>query len=92
MAEPAVKLDWTETPSSSNVHSVAYDKDTETLAVRFLNGGLYSYAGVGLEVFTGLVHAASVGRYLNTVIKGVNPYTLHVSESDLIEHVHHRRK
>lgn len=90
-AQQQAALQWVET-DSSNVKAVAYHPATETLAVRFHNGGLYSYADVGLEVYSGLAGAKSVGQYLNTVIKGVYPYTLHPDESDLMQHIHHRRK
>lgn len=91
-AEPAVELDWTKAENSSNVKAFAYDEPTEVLAVRFQNGSLYSYSGVNLEIYTAFAHAPSLGKFLNNVIKGVNPYTLWDSESALLSDLHHRRK
>lgn len=88
----AIKPDWTEVQTSTNINSVWYDQPSETLAVKFHNGNVYSYADVSLDVYTGLLHAASAGRYLNTEIKGTNPYSLHPNENDLVAHVAHRRK
>lgn len=90
-AQQLATIEWVEV-DSSNVKAVAYDPATEILAVRFANGGLYSYADVTQTVFTGLAGAQSVGKYLNTVIKGVHPYTLHPDENDLLVQINHRRK
>lgn len=79
-------LAWTDV-DSSNVHQVAYHKPTKTLAVRFLNGGLYSYMEADEETFTGLVNAVSVGQYLNSVIKQNHAYTRWVSDAELIDHL-----
>jgi hypothetical protein len=59
---------------SSNVHSVGYNPRTETAYVRFHSNVLYSYSGVPVDEFEGLLHASSVGRYLNSNIKGTYPY------------------
>ena len=55
--------------TSSNVAAVAFDPDTNTLGVRFLNGSEYHYFGVPEEVFEALKSASSVGSYLNAAIK-----------------------
>jgi len=60
---------------SSNVAAVGYDVDSETLQVEFINGSIYQYFGVREDVFNGLRDAASVGRYLSTVIKGTYRYS-----------------
>ncbi|MCK9482184.1 MAG: KTSC domain-containing protein [Bacteroidia bacterium] len=57
--------------SSSNVESVGYDEETSTLYVSFLTGFLYTYLNVPIVVFNQLLHAPSVGGYLNANIKGV---------------------
>lgn len=63
-----------------------------TLAVRFIGGGLYSYDGVGGQVFTSLANSESVGRYLNQAIKGSYPYLKHDSEDALADHIKARRE
>lgn len=85
------KLVWTDV-DSSNVQSVAFDEGTETLCVRFHNGGLYSYTTVDMEVYVDLVHAESVGVYLNQAVKGVYPYTKWFSEEELLADIDSRRK
>ncbi|OXS19624.1 KTSC domain-containing protein [Pseudomonas rhodesiae] len=61
--------------SSSNVESVGYDEDSETLEVEFKNGTLYQYFDVPQSAFSGLVNADSVGSYLAENIKGVYRYS-----------------
>ncbi|WP_149088096.1 KTSC domain-containing protein [Pseudomonas prosekii] len=61
--------------SSSNVESVGYDEDSETLEVEFKNGTLYQYFDVPQSAFNGLVNADSVGVYLAENIKGVYRYS-----------------
>lgn len=55
--------------SSSNLRSVGYDPTTHTLEIEFLNGGLYSYAGVPASVHAGLMAASSHGSYFDAHIK-----------------------
>ena len=58
--------------SSSNIAAVAYDDASNTLGVRFLNGGEYHYHGVPRSVFDGLLEASSVGRYFDANVKKPN--------------------
>lgn len=81
------KLNWTDT-DSSNVKRVGYHEHSRTLCVQFNSGGLYSYMEVPNEHFVGLVHAPSIGRYLNDVIKSF-PYTKWDDEAELIAHLEH---
>lgn len=85
------KIDWTDV-DSSNIRSVAYDKDTETLCVHFHNGGLYTYGDVDQEVYVSLVHAESVGKYLNQKIKGVNPYIKWGDEQEMLRDIQSRKR
>lgn len=55
--------------SSSSVRSVGYDSDRQVLEVEFKPGSIYQYDGVPELLFTGLVNASSVGKYLNQNIK-----------------------
>lgn len=61
--------------SSSNVESVGYDEESETLEVEFKNGALYQYFDVPQGAYNGLVSADSIGAYLAENIKGVYRYS-----------------
>ena len=80
------KLVWTDV-DSSNVESVAYDGETKTLAIKYVNGGLYSYDAVDMQVYTDLVHAESVGKFLNQQIKGRYSFLKWFSENELLGHL-----
>lgn len=77
------QLNWTEV-DSSNVRRVGYHEETATLCVEFHNGGLYTYECVDNETFVSMVHAESVGRYLNNVVKVLHPYTKFNTHEDLL--------
>lgn len=79
-------LNWTDV-DSSNVQSIAYNEGSKTLAVLFRNGGLYSYDDVEETVYTDLVHAESVGKFLNQMIKGRYAYLRWFSEQELLEYM-----
>jgi hypothetical protein len=55
--------------ASSNLRSVGYDPDTETLEIQFHHGGVYQYASVPLATYEGLMNASSKGRYFASHIK-----------------------
>ena len=59
---------------SSNVESVGYDEDSETVYIKFLNGTLYTYKGVPKWEFENLKDAPSIGSYLHRNYKNVYPY------------------
>lgn len=59
---------------SSNVESLGYDEDSETVYVRYLKGTLYIYKGVPKWEFENLRNAPSVGSYLHRNYKNVYPY------------------
>ena len=61
--------------SSSNIASIGYDPESETLEIKFLNGGVYQYFDVPSHVYKGLMSADSHGRYLARQIKGVYRYS-----------------
>jgi hypothetical protein len=68
-------LKWTEV-DSSNIKAVAHDEESKTLFVKFAKGSVYSYQGADLTVFTGMIYADSVGKYLNDHVKPFYPYEL----------------
>lgn len=82
----SAQLDWVELPDGSNVARAAYHEETQTIAVQFKGGGLYTYLGPNEEVYMGLVHAASVGQYLHRVVKAF-PYTRWESEADMTDYL-----
>lgn len=55
--------------SSSNLRSVGYDSDEETLEIEFHNGGIYQYFGVPEHRYEGLMNASSKGSYFDSYIK-----------------------
>lgn len=55
--------------SSSNIASIGYDADSNTLEIQFKNGGIYRYYGVPQTVYAGLMAASSHGSYLAQNIK-----------------------
>lgn len=87
----AQNLKWQKV-DSSNIEAVAYDETTEILSVRFHNGGLYTYDAVDMEVFTSLVSAPSVGKFLNTVIKPFCQYNKWVSDIEALNYIHERKE
>jgi hypothetical protein len=48
---------------SSNIKSVGYDADTQTLEVEFTHGTFYRYAGVPEKTFGDMAKAESVGKF-----------------------------
>jgi hypothetical protein len=57
------------TVSSSNLASVGYDLINRRLEIRFRNGRLYEYSRVPENIFSGLMNAASHGKYFDRHIK-----------------------
>jgi len=54
---------------STNLAAVGYDAVGSVLYVRFRNGSVYHFAGVPTATYTGLMSAASKGRYFNRNIR-----------------------
>lgn len=62
---------------SRQIHSIGYDPETQTLAVRFARGygdnrgpgSLYHYANVPQAVYEAFAQAESKGNFFNTNIK-----------------------
>lgn len=55
---------------SSNIASIGYDEDSNTLEIEFHNGGVYQYFDVPFQVYDDLMSAESKGIYLAQQIKG----------------------
>jgi hypothetical protein len=67
------------TPSSSNLDSITFFEDSETLEVQFKNGSVYQYYEVPNSVWEAFRIAidsgSSAGKFLNSQIKGVFRYS-----------------
>lgn len=61
--------------ASSNIASIGYDEAAQTLEVEFLNGSVYQYYNVPINMFQRLMQDSSKGRFLNTYIKNAYPFT-----------------
>lgn len=64
-----------ESVTSSNISSVGYDAESQTLEIEFINGGIYQYFDVPEQVHAQLMGADSVGSYLARNIKGTFRYS-----------------
>ena len=68
---------------SSNVDTLMYDKETKTLTVVFLSGGVYEYYNVPEEIFQAIIDEKftnqkgepSVGGTLNKLVIKNSSYT-----------------
>lgn len=61
--------------ASSNIRSVGYDPQTQTLEVEFINGTIYQYYGVPENIYDQMMREQSKGRFLNTYIRNQYPYS-----------------
>lgn len=64
-----------ESVSSSNITSIGYDEDSETLEIEFHNGGVYQYFDIPKGVYDEIMAADSHGGYLAANIKGTYRYS-----------------
>ena len=64
-----------ENVKSSNVKSIGYDKDEETLQVRFNSEEIYHYFDVPEDVYETFKSAKSVGKWLVSNIKNKYKYS-----------------
>jgi len=60
--------------NSSNVESIGYESNTQTLEVEFKNGNIYQYFDVPEAIYDAMAKAESAGRFLIDNIKGVYRY------------------
>ena len=61
--------------ASTNLKSVGYDCDTETLEVEFLRGSVYQYYNVPQNIFEQLMREGSKGKFLFNFIRNAYPYS-----------------
>jgi hypothetical protein len=63
---------------SSQISQVGYDATTNTLAVKFSNGGkVYHYAGVPKTVYDGFSDNGSAGKFFSGNVRNKFAHTLH---------------
>jgi hypothetical protein len=79
------KINWAEV-ESSNISATYFDDRTDTICVRFNNGGLYTYMG-SHKIYTDFVNSSSMGKYLHDVIKSLCPYTRMNDEAELLDYL-----
>uniref|UniRef100_UPI0037C18FC2 KTSC domain-containing protein n=1 Tax=Elstera sp. TaxID=1916664 RepID=UPI0037C18FC2 len=61
--------------ASSNIASVGYDPDSETLEIEFINGSIYQYFNVTSGLYEQLMAAPSKGQFLHAYIRNAYPYS-----------------
>lgn len=61
--------------ASSNLASIGYDDAAQTLEVEFMNGTVYQYYNVGVQLFEQLMQAPSKGQFLNVYIRNAYPFS-----------------
>ncbi len=59
---------------SSNVLSVGYDEETQTLEIEYKDGSVYQYYNVPASVYSELLATSSVGRFIHQYIKNAYPF------------------
>ncbi|MCU6668885.1 KTSC domain-containing protein [Enterobacteriaceae bacterium H4N4] len=55
---------------SSRIASIAYDKCSETLEVRFRDRSAWQYQSVPVRIFNDFLNVVSKGRFYDGVVKG----------------------
>ena len=59
---------------SSNLQSIGYDLETQTLEIEFKFGKVYQYYNVPNPIYLALMNALSHGTYFHKYIKGTYSY------------------
>jgi hypothetical protein len=60
--------------TSSNIISIGFDEDSNTLEIEFLNGTVFQYFDVPFQVYDDFMESGSKGQYLAQQIKGKYRY------------------
>jgi hypothetical protein len=55
--------------SSTSIHAIGYDRQSNTLEVEFKSGRVYRYFDVPPDVFEAFLHSDSHGQYFITTIR-----------------------
>lgn len=67
-------MEWIDTPESSNILGLGYDRDSQLLTVEFKGGTRYNYFDVPSMVFDRFKTASSKGQYHAQYVKNVYRY------------------
>lgn len=59
---------------SSNIFSIGYDEESNTLEIEFHSGAVYQYFDVPLQIYQGIMGPGSKGQYFAQHIKGYFRY------------------
>jgi len=60
---------------STSITAIGHDAETNTLAVRFINGRVHHFADCDAAAYAALVGAESIGKHFNTQIRGKFAHT-----------------
>ncbi len=60
---------------SSNIRSIGYDNNRQTLEIEFYSGAVFQYFDVSEEIYQAVISSESVGRYFHENIKSNYSYT-----------------
>ncbi len=55
--------------SSTNIRSIGYDSESQTLEIEFRSGGIYQYIKVPESLYNALLSASSIGSFFHRYIK-----------------------
>lgn len=55
---------------SSNIEDIGYDEATRTLAVGFVNGSIFHFAGVPPQLVDAFRKAPSAGKFFHAAVRG----------------------
>lgn len=55
---------------SSNIAALGYDDAKQILAVQFMSGEVFHYAGISDDLATQLLQAESIGKFYHSTIRG----------------------
>ena len=56
---------------SSNIKAISYDKNSDTLAVKFVDNDIYEYSDVPSAIYSAFLIAPSKGRFFHQNIRDV---------------------
>ena len=62
-------METLQTPSSSSISSIDYDKASLQMRITFTSGDRYVYYGVPYSVFRGFETSPSKGRYFQKYVR-----------------------
>ena len=61
--------------ASSNITSVGYDPQSETLEIEFTSGSVYQYYNVPQSIYDAFLKAPSAGQFFAYQIRNAFPYS-----------------